>query len=203
MIENSGINENSENNGNIVGGGNNESAESADSAQKPTVWVPTYARLIEVSETDVDVWGHANNVCYVHWMQDVAVAHSAAIGWSAQRYLDYGAIWVVRRHTIEYRQSAYRGEKILAQTWIAEMKNVTCLRRYRFLRLPNDVDAANFNGFMENADDFPKSAILATAETLWGFVSTGTPRPARVAPELREAFEKTVVQGGVRFPKLR
>lgn len=185
MTENSGCNENS------------------GSLQKTDAWAPIYARSIQVSEADVDVWGHANNVCYVHWMQDVAIAHSAAIGWAAERYLEYGAIWVVRRHTIEYRQSAYRGEKILAQTWIAEMKNVTCLRRYRFLRLPNDVDAADLNGFMENADDFPKSAILATAETLWGFVSTGTPRPVRVAPELREAFEKTVVQGNVRFPKLR
>ncbi len=187
--------ENSENND------NNGSAESADALRAPTVWVPTYARLIEVGDADVDVWGHANNVCYVHWMQDVAVAHSAAIGWPAERYLDYGAIWVVRRHEIEYRRSAYRGDKILAQTWIAEMKNVTSVRRYRFLSLPNDVDAADFNGFMENADDFPKSAILATAETLWAFISPKTQRPVRVAAELRETFERTGRRGSVRFPK--
>ena len=170
-------------------------------SQQPTAYSPTFARLIEVSEADVDIWGHANNVCYLHWMQDVAVAHSAAIGWSAERYLEYGAIWVVRRHAIEYRQSAYKGEKILAQTWIADMKNVTSTRRYRFLRLPNDVDAADYNGFMENPDDIPKSAILATAETLWAFISPKTQRPVRVAAELRETFGTTGLQGTVRFPK--
>jgi acyl-CoA thioester hydrolase len=177
-----------------------ENNENNDS-RAATACSPTFAKFIEVSEADVDIWGHANNVCYLHWMQDVAVAHSAAIGWSAERYLEYGAIWVVRRHAIEYRQSAYQGEKILAQTWIADMKNVTSTRRYRFLRLPNDVDATDYNGFMENPDDIPKSAILATAETLWAFISPKTQRPVRVAAELRETFERMGRQGKVCFPK--
>lgn len=166
--------------------------------------IPVYSHFFEISENEVDVWGHANNVCYLHWMQNVAVAHSAAIGWTPERYLDFGAIWVVRRHSIEYRQSAFRGERLIAQTWVPEMKNVSCVRRYRFLRAPEDCAFQRDDGSLDwaavAAFEFPKTAIVATAETLWGFVSVEKQRPVRVAPKLRAAFE-LAVDSGLRFPE--
>ena len=155
---------------------------------------PVYGELIEISEKHLDVWGHANNVCYIQWMQDVAVAHSAALGWDARRYLEHEAMWVVRRHSIDYARSLYLGDKALVQTWIAEMKLASCIRRYRFLALPPDVTDDEIQqavGFCSLVDfSFPKSALVATAETHWAFVSTNTLRPFRVFPELNAVFEK-------------
>ena len=57
-----------------------------------------------VCDDEIDVLGHANNVCYVAWMQDAALAHSAAQGWPAEAYGRLGMGWVVRSHAIEYHQ---------------------------------------------------------------------------------------------------
>lgn len=119
--------------------------------------------------SDADEFQHANNTRYVHWMQQVAVAHSAALGWDAERYLSVGAMWVARRHIIDYIHPIYPGETMLAETWIPEMKNVSSTRKYRFTRLTDGL-------------------LIAEAETRWGFVSSRTGRPMRVPEELKTLF---------------
>ena len=113
-----------------------------------------------VCNDEIDALGHANNVCYVRWMQDAAVAHSTALGWPGQAYRRLGSGWVVRSHAIEYRQPARAGDRIVVQTWVAAFKRVTSLRRYRIVR-PAD------------------AALLATAETQWAFINFATGQPAR------------------------
>ena len=156
-----------------------------------------WGMVVTVEREHIDVWGHTNNVCYVQWMQDVAVGHSAALGWDSKRYLDVGAIWVVRNHTIDYKRSSYLGSRILVQTWIEEMKKVSCLRKYRFIEFPDnltDDEIHNVSGFMSGSFfDFPKSAILATASTTWAFVSTETLRPVKILPEIISDFVKNQV----------
>lgn len=122
-----------------------------------------------VREDEIDGQGHVNNVVYVRWMQDAAVAHSAAQGWPGERYAKAGFGWVVRWHRIEYLQPALAGDEIVVNTWVATMQKVMSLRRYRFLR----------------AGD---RALLATAETMWAFVDYATARPARILSEVAAAF---------------
>ena len=122
-----------------------------------------------VRDEEIDPQGHANNVVYVQWMQDAAVAHSASLGWPGRRYLDLGAGWVVRWHKIEYHAPALAGDRVVVRTWVATMNKVTSLRRYRVLRLPDET-------------------LLATAETLWAFISYATARPTRIPPEIAGAF---------------
>ncbi len=153
-----------------------------------------FGRCIVVSRENLDVWNHTNNVCYVQWMQDVAVEHSSILGWDSQRYLESGAIWVVRSHRIDYRRSTYEGDKILIQTWITEMKKASCIRSYRFLVLPKECDLKRVEDecrFVSyDSFEYPETALVATAETLWAFVSTRNFHPARVFPELNEVFQR-------------
>ena len=123
-----------------------------------------------VRDDEIDAQGCANNVCYVAWMQDAALAHSAAQGWPAEAYQRLGMGWVVRSHTVEYHQSALAGDEIVVETWVATFKRVTSLRRYRIIR---------------SAD----GAVLATAETRWAFVHYDTGQPHRVPIEIVKAFE--------------
>jgi acyl-CoA thioester hydrolase len=122
-----------------------------------------------VHDDEIDVQGHVNNVCYVQWLQDAAVAHSAAQGWPTAAYLRLGCGWVVRSHTIEYHRPAQAGQAIVVQTWVATFKRVTSLRRYRVLRVAD-------------------GALLATAETKWAFVNYATGQPIRVPEEIVQAF---------------
>ncbi|MGI6401276.1 MAG: acyl-CoA thioesterase [Thermoguttaceae bacterium] len=155
---------------------------------------PIWGMSAKVGKEHIDVWGHTNNVCYVQWMQDVAVGHSEAIGWDSKRYLDRGAIWVVRSHKVDYKRSSCLGNIILAQTWIEEMKRVSCLRRYRFIELPESItneEVQNLCGFTSSSVfNFPGSTLLATASTTWAFVSTETFKPVKIFPEIVSVFQE-------------
>lgn len=131
--------------------------------------IPIYEYRVLVKPSDIDENNHANNVCYIRWMQDAATAHSAANGWTSQRYLQHDTCWVARRHTIDYLLPAKEGEEIIVRTWIATWKRVSSVRRYKFLR----------------ASDH---AVLATAETNWAFVNPTTGRPTKILPEVADAF---------------
>jgi acyl-CoA thioester hydrolase len=129
---------------------------------------PIYLHRHVVRAEEIDPLGHVNNVAYVQWMQDAAIAHSSAQGWPMARYRDLGCAWVVRRHTIEYLRAASVGESITVRTWVADFQRVTSLRRYQILR----------------GDD-----LLARAETNWAFIRTQDSRLIRVPAEVTDAFE--------------
>lgn len=129
-----------------------------------------YLHHLTVQPDEIDGLGHVNNVCYVSWMQDAAVAHSSAQGWTPERYHSAGYGWVARSHYIEYRSPAFESEKIVVRTWVADFQRVSSVRRFEILR----------------ADD---EALLARAETNWAFVRFSDSRLMRVPTEVAEAFE--------------
>ena len=131
--------------------------------------IPVFEHLVVVVPSDIDENDHANNVCFVRWMQEAAVAHSAANGWTSERYSGLGLAWVARRHTVDYLRPALEGDEITIQTWVASWKNVSSVRKYKFIR---------------NSD----STVLATAETNWAFVSTASGRPTKIPPIVAESF---------------
>ncbi len=122
-----------------------------------------------VSNGEIDELGHANNIAFVTWLQAAAVAHSAAQGWPGQRYKELGKGWVVRSHMIEYLQPAFAGDKLIVKTWVADMKKVTSLRRYRIFRQSDQL-------------------LLAKAETNWAFVDYITGKPVRIPADIAHAF---------------
>ncbi len=122
-----------------------------------------------VTADEIDELGHANNVAFVAWMQAAAVAHSAALGWTPERYLELGVGWVARRHEIEYLRPAFAGDELIVETHVADMKKVTSRRVYRILRRSD-------------------GELLARAETDWAFVNYATGRPTRIPAEIAGAF---------------
>jgi acyl-CoA thioester hydrolase len=131
-----------------------------------------------VHDGEIDEQGHVNNVVYVAWMQDAALAHSAALGWTPGRYLQLGAGWVARSHHIDYLRSAVAGDEIVVQTHVAEMKRATSCRKYKVIR---------------RAD----GELLAKAETHWAFIDYTTGKPTRIPPEIADAFPVTAQKDNV------
>lgn len=128
-----------------------------------------YQHSLIVTSSDLDRQGHVNNIVYVRWMQDAAVAHSTAQGWPMSKYSEVGYAWVVRSHFIEYRIPALDGDKVIVQTWVADMQKVSSRRKYEIRR-----------------DD---GSLLARAETNWAFVRTCDQRLIRIPEEVASAFE--------------
>jgi acyl-CoA thioester hydrolase len=122
-----------------------------------------------VPESVIDINGHVNNVHYVQWMQEAAMAHSAALGWSTERFLDLGRTWIIRSHSIEYFHSAYAGDTLEILTWVASFQKIRSLRKYKFIR-PLD------------------GTVLASAATVFIFCDLRTGRPISIPPEVQQAY---------------
>jgi acyl-CoA thioester hydrolase len=128
-----------------------------------------YEHSIEVGASAIDANGHVNNVEFVRWMQEAAIAHADERGCTAAT-IAAGATWVVRSHQIEYLRPAFAGERITVLTWVADFRRAFSLRKYKFVR-PAD------------------GAVLARGETNWVFVDATTGRPKSVPEAIAAMFE--------------
>lgn len=136
-----------------------------DNCRVPRIHLNRFA----VAADAIDGNGHVGNLAYPGWMQDAATAHSAAQGWTLERYRALGAGWFVRSHFIEYLRPAFAGDTLLLYTWVKGMRGRSSPRRYLFRRESDGV-------------------AVAEAETLWVFVDYGSGRLVRIAPDVVSAF---------------
>src|SRR5215472_11775490 len=124
---------------------------------------------LTVRAEDVDVLGHASNIAFVRWIQEVAIAHSTAVGFDLDAYMRLGAAFVVARHEVDYLRPALLGDRVEARTWISTAMVAKFLRSTELVRLSD-------------------GEVLAKAITTWGFVELATGRPRRIREEVRLAF---------------
>ena len=125
----------------------------------------------EVGEDDIDALGHASNIAYVRWIQDVAIAHSSSVGFDLDAYAKLGAIFVIRRHEVDYLRPVLRGDRLEVRTWIDRAFAAKCHLATEIAKLTDGVEL-----------------IVARAMTTWGFVEITGGRPTRIPLELRRAF---------------
>lgn len=122
-----------------------------------------------IGPESIDRNGHVNNIEYVRWMQEAALAHSAKRGLVDELYAELGATWVARSHFIEYLRPAFVGESLRVETWIADFGRSRSRRKYRFVREADGLE-------------------LARAETLWVYVSRETGRPLPIHQRVVDLF---------------
>ena len=123
-----------------------------------------FSHSFRVSADDIDEQGHVNNVAYLRWIQDVAVAH-----WQDRATAEMLAAysWVVVRHEIDYKKPSFENDLVTAATWVGEWTKVTCERFTEVSR----------------ADQ-----VLVRSRTLWCMLDRRTAKPARISPELVKRF---------------
>lgn len=124
-----------------------------------------FNHIFKVKQSVIDTNNHVNNVAYIQWMQDAAIEHSAALGFSMDYYVASSHGWVAKTHYIEYIKPAFLNDEIVVQTWVTNIKKITSNRAYAFFK----------------KDD---GSLLAKAETLWVYVNTKTGRPSAIPREL-------------------
>jgi len=123
-----------------------------------------FSHSFRVAAEDIDEQGHVNNVAYLRWIQDVAVAH-----WfhAATQEQQAKFAWVVVRHEIDYKRQAFLDEEITVTTWVGEWTKVTC---ERFTEI------------------FRGDELLVKGRTVWCMLDRETAKPARIASELVKRF---------------
>jgi acyl-CoA thioester hydrolase len=121
---------------------------------------------ISILPEDIDVHGHVNNVVYLRWVQEAAVAHWRVLATPEQ----HAAIsWVVVRHEIDYKRPGRPDDSIVAVTWVGAAMAGTFER---------------FTEILRAAD----RKLLAKARTQWCPIDAATGKPVRVGLDIRERF---------------
>ena len=123
----------------------------------------------DVRADEIDGQGHVNNLCYLRWMVDSAVAHSREQGWTPDRYREMNAGWVVRSHHIDYIKAAMPEDSVVVHTWVSGFKKVTSTREYRIVHAESNL-------------------LLATARTEWAWIDLKRHLPKRVPAEFADSF---------------
>ena len=125
-----------------------------------------YDHYTNVSQADIDINNHANNIVYLRWVQDAATSH-----WLSAVPISIASphAWVVVRHEIDYKKAARLGDRIRVRTWVAAMNTLISERHCRIYR---------------EAD----SAFLASVKTRWCSINPVTARPSRLDPRIPAFF---------------
>ena len=126
----------------------------------------TFTLAKTATEADIDELGHVNNAVWVRWIQDIAVAHWAAVA-TAEQQAAY--IWVVTRHEIDYRGNVGPDETVTGETWVPDPPKGARFDRH-----------VRFTG----ADGKVKVEAVST----WALLDRETGRLLRVRPELAAPF---------------
>src|SRR5690606_15099219 len=86
-------------------------------ALEPSAESKVFTATFKPSPDDIDVNGHVNNVVYLRWAQDIAIAHWTALA-PAEEVERWA--WIVLRHEVDYRRALRPGETVFARTWVAD-----------------------------------------------------------------------------------
>jgi len=124
-----------------------------------------FSHSFSVFAEDIDEQGHVNNVAYVKWIQDVAVAHwfSATTELERDKY-----VWMVTRHEIDYKKQAFENEEVIVTTWVGE---------------PTRISWERFTEITRGED------LLVKARSVWCLIDRETLKPTRITNELKELFQ--------------
>ena len=130
--------------------------------------LPPFELPLKIQSSDIDELGHVNNVVYLAWVQDVAIAHWNFLTTPEQRDRH---VWVALRHEIDYLAEAVPGDAVFARTWTGLARG---LRYPRHTEIIRTVDGK----------------VLARAVTQWCPLDRASGRPSRLPAEIDAWFGK-------------
>jgi acyl-CoA thioester hydrolase len=129
--------------------------------------VARFSIPITATPDDIDELGHVGNLVYLRWVLDVAMAHTRALGYDIPQYQALGAVFVVRRHEIDYIAQVRDGDVLRGDTWISSWRGASCIRNTELVR---------------------GEQVVVRASTHWAFMSLSSGRPTRIPEPILALF---------------
>ena len=76
-----------------------------------------FIQRFPVAASDIDELGHVNNIVYLRYAQEMAIAH-----WRSRALPEMvdAFVWVVTRHEVDYRAQLGLGDDVEVRTWVDE-----------------------------------------------------------------------------------
>ena len=126
----------------------------------------SYSMTTEVLPEHIDTLGHVNNVQYLYWVQDAAHNHWEALIQNIDKPL---GVWVVRSHSITYKQAALEGDKLTLKTYVKQSRGVLSERIVEI-----------FNA---------EQKLLAVCSTQWCYINPINQKPELIPNTVLELFQ--------------
>ena len=147
-----------------------------------------YVAHYRVRHHEMDALGHVNNAVYLHYLEQTAIQHSAALGYSGERLRELGGLFIASRHEIDYLRPAVAGDLLQVVTWVAELGGARSRRDYAVLRRAEAADGRIPADTLLAAGGAAPGDLLVRARTQWAWVGVADGRPRRIPPALRAVF---------------
>jgi acyl-CoA thioester hydrolase len=121
-----------------------------------------FSHSFVVKKNHLDEQRHVNNVVYVQWIQDVAVAHWLSVidEETREKYT-----WFLLRHEIDYKLQAFESDIITVTTWVGKATRITWERFTEIKR----------------GDD-----LLIKAKSIWCLIDRNKNKPSRIGKEIKQ-----------------
>jgi len=126
----------------------------------------SYSMTTEVLTKHIDALGHVNNVQYLYWVQDAAHNHWEALIQNIDKTL---GVWVVRSHSITYKQAALMGDTLTLKTRVKQIRGVLSERIVEI-----------FNA---------ERKLLAVCSTQWCYINPINQKPELIPDSILELFK--------------
>jgi acyl-CoA thioester hydrolase len=120
---------------------------------------------IIVTADHIDELHHVNNVVYLQWVQDVALAHWETVSQEIREKYN----WVALRHEIDYKSPAFLSEILIAKTWVQSFEGVKSIRVVQILRKHD-------------------SRLLAEAKSTWCILNSATGKPTKIGEDVKNSI---------------
>lgn len=138
---------------------------------------------LTVRDEDTDRIGHANNVVYVRWLEEVSWAHIESNGMTWALHEQTGKAMAITRTEIDYLAAANTGDHLLLGTWLTDCDGrIRSARQFQLIR-PAD------------------GKTLVRAISTHACVNMVSQRPSRIPKEFMAVFERIRTPGGYQFPR--
>ncbi len=127
----------------------------------------SFTQRFPVVAADIDELGHVNNIVYLRWAQEIAIAHWRS---RASEEMLAGLVWVVLRHEADYRAALTLGDEVEVRTRVDDA--------------PQGAAWARFVDIYKVGSEKPAVQIKSN----WCLLDANTRRVKRVPSELVQRF---------------
>ena len=126
-----------------------------------------FTQRFPVDAADIDELGHVNNIVYLRYAQEIAIAQWGA---RATPEMIANSVWVVLRHEADYRAALTLGDEVEVRTWVDEA--------------PQGAAWARFVEIRKGGAEKPSAQIKSN----WALLDAKTRRVKRVPQEIVQRF---------------
>jgi YbgC/YbaW family acyl-CoA thioester hydrolase len=141
----------------------------------------SFVHTIPVRYQDCDAYGVVNGVNYLHFMLEATMAHNADHGYTFDRWLSEGIVWLIRDTEIEFIRPLRYGDVVKVSVRVGDVRRASVSRYYEISLEGSDVLAARGrSGFAVASLETQRPVSIPEDMTL-AFFPDGTPEeiPAR------------------------